>query len=449
MQEKDEVSGLEQLIVPYLLSLSPQTRPLVPLAGQLQAQQVRAAQQKASAQALAQGMQEIQGFMDKGDFAAAQQAYSGLLQRVRPEYAGLATNVQKQIMERQQASGERADMTGILEAFQGGNQQLAIERLGQAQYLAPERRTAILNAMKLNPQVHGTSLTFANPLLGTVTPNQEIPGARESITGLKQAENDITVGGQLKVQAQGHRNELAQIGAREASQKRVFMYSQLQEMPTEEIKLAARSSGLPVKPVGEYTPEEASQISFADTLRKTMVAKSGRAVTPPPVEAVRSLNARVTIMQAANNVRDIVTRRPELVGPVSGKWTSIEEALTGMKNDPDASRLITALRFIRDPDLRANAGLAQTGSEAERATGFFSARQPTAEQNPNVLLNRLEALTKDAMGAIDLDLTVYGGTSLGEARELIQQRINSPLLSGGSPQRRTMTLEDVEKALGK
>lgn len=132
---------------------------------------------------------------------------------------------------------------------------------------------------------------------------------------------------------------------------------------------------------------------------KVRIAQAGREEQPISPEAMTKLSALLTIRESIDTMREIMSRKgsdPAFLKPLkayTGPWTGFVTQFLSQpftSGTPDENRFVTALRNLQREEIRANAGLAQTGSEVAGSIGFIGGRLPTIFNPTDVFMARMQ-----------------------------------------------------------
>jgi Transglycosylase SLT domain len=238
------------------------------------------------------------------------------------------------------------------------------------------------------------------------------------------------------------------------NQERQFMITETRQQTAEQRQQTAEER--------QQMAEQRQQQEFALRQRESMLTPEGRAARvevaeaqrekmPAPVEAQRQVSSLLTMRKAMDDIQDILKRRggdptfaagmktalKGFTGPIQGFLsTYLRQPFVG--EDADENDFVTALRQLTSQEIRASAGLAQTGTEVERAIGFFAGRLPTLSNPAGVFASRLKFL--DDIIDRDLEGTArnYQGREYGkfirEEVEKSRERRRTTATKQGEPE---------------
>jgi hypothetical protein len=166
--------------------------------------------------------------------------------------------------------------------------------------------------------------------------------------------------------------------------------------------------------------EKATQLNqvYADRARleleatadlKAKIAGAGREQMPVSKEVTDKVDALLTVKESIATIKGILSRRgadpnfakglKQFTGPLQGILTQyLKQPISG--DDPDENDFVTALRTLQSQEIRATAGLAQTGSEVERAIGVIGGRLPVLFNPPDVFESRMKAVDSSTNRAL-------------------------------------------------
>ena len=159
---------------------------------------------------------------------------------------------------------------------------------------------------------------------------------------------------------------------------------------------------------------------------RVRIAQAGREEMPVSKETTDKLDALLTVRHSIDTIREILGRRgndptfatqlKQYTGPWTGFVTQyLSQPFTG--GDADENALVTALRNLQSQEIRASAGLAQTGTEVARAIGFFQQRLPTIFLPPDVFASRMQGTDDQVNRQLKLQSVNLRGRALGSYLE--------------------------------
>ena len=165
-----------------------------------------------------------------------------------------------------------------------------------------------------------------------------------------------------------------------------------------------------------------SRMSATEDIR-IKIAQAGREEMPISPEAMTKLSALLTIRDSIDTIREILARNskdPTLLQRFTGPWTGfvtqyISQPFTS--GTPDENRFVTALRNLQREEIRANAGLAQTGSEVAGSIGVIGGRLPIIFNPPDVFMARMQGTDDIVNRNLKLQSVNLRGRAIGKYLE--------------------------------
>lgn len=196
--------------------------------------------------------------------------------------------------------------------------------------------------------------------------------------------------------------------------------------PLTEAAIVAQSIG--IDPTKALSKPDAIRLNLRLQALKMEQVAAGRALMPPPTEAIRHIDDAFLVKRAINTIKTVLRDSPSpVLGPITGTWAMwVSQPYVG--TDPYENALHASLNTLRDTDISLISGQQTSKQEIERAISRMSGRLPVAQIPQGPFMARLLALDSKLDSRLQTYNQAYSNTTLGSIQKRIELEKDKQLI---------------------